>query len=1085
MHIAICSLPFGSPTKVTVAAGDIATRISQSFYDATGRFVIKTINPKGDEELFNYEPKYGNLTQKTDISLLVSNFYYDGVGRLIKTVLPDGTTNVVQYDWVQGPNSFSTYSKTVLNQGESYFKTFYNHLGQQTSTETVDMNGVIVTDTKYDYSTGLVTESSEPHYANANTTPYLITKYTYEPKYYRTIKTETFVKTGTNAPVTKNIFTNITFNVPSKYYSVNGITVYNPGFIKTSDQTGKILVKFNNAAGQITKVTNQVNIPSDDPLNPNAEGDLETSDYTFNSNGNPKDVKLSYSNISDIITTSFLYNQLGLQWKLIDPTVGTTTYEYNALGELKKQTEANANNYTYNYDILGRMTDKTGSASGTSTYQYVTGPAGKNQLQKITGPNGIVTTEYTYDNLNRPTSKKETVGTKIFTSSFEYDVYSRLSKYTYPSGYVVKHNYSANGELLNMTNDANALIWRKNNQNATGQITDYTYGNNINTLNQYSDLHLLSKIEHGAIHKQEFIFEPTTGNLKQRDFYNLLYNTHNREKFGFDEKYRLGQTKQVDPNNLDNPLQTNNTVIDIKGNITHKDDAGDFGYTNPALPYSITQITNPTPNISTNTLGMLINDLRKVSQLTEAVTNKEMNFTYGNDDERIKVKYKVNSVDQYTRYYQDNYDAEENAAGTNTKQWTYIYAPTGLAAVYYQPNNTTGQLLYALTDHLGSPVLLTNQSQQIQEEYSFDAWGRRRNPTNWAYTGFSQPTILNRGFTFHEHIDEFKLINMNGRIYDPILGRFKQPDNYVQEPDNLQNFNRYAYVLNNPLTYNDPTGEVWHIVIGAVVGGVINLGIKAYQGKITTLTDGFVAFGIGALAGGIGAATGGVAFAAAGGAAGGAGGFAAGALGAGTGAAFSSPIQGALNTAYFKDPDMTPYDHLKVIGFSAVTGGLLNGGIAAYNGRNFWNGNLSPNTNIPQGNLLNQNVVHDNSNNLNNYDDLNGNISSNVNSKNPVIHSRNPLTGKIESVELKGFYKGNARHADFTVTNKTPTQVMESIGMGTKPMISSDGKCLFYEMSNGIKINYYQNASSTMGPTIQFQSNINGAWIDFLKLRFN
>lgn len=58
----------------------------------------------------------------------------------------------------------------------------------------------------------------------------------------------------------------------------------------------------------------------------------------------------------------------------------------------------------------------------------------------------------------------------------------------------------------------------------------------------------------------------------------------------------------------------------------------------------------------------------------------------------------------------------------------------------------------------------------------------------------------------HEHLDEVGIINMNGRIYDPVLGRFLQPDKIIQEPGNLQNHNRYSYVMNNPLKFTDPSG---------------------------------------------------------------------------------------------------------------------------------------------------------------------------------------------------------------------------------------------------------------------------------------
>ncbi len=62
-------------------------------------------------------------------------------------------------------------------------------------------------------------------------------------------------------------------------------------------------------------------------------------------------------------------------------------------------------------------------------------------------------------------------------------------------------------------------------------------------------------------------------------------------------------------------------------------------------------------------------------------------------------------------------------------------------------------------------------------------------------------------FTGHEHLDDFDLINMNGRMYDPLLAMFLSPDNFVQSPGNTQNLNRYAYCLNNPLVYTDPDGE--------------------------------------------------------------------------------------------------------------------------------------------------------------------------------------------------------------------------------------------------------------------------------------
>jgi RHS repeat-associated protein len=63
-----------------------------------------------------------------------------------------------------------------------------------------------------------------------------------------------------------------------------------------------------------------------------------------------------------------------------------------------------------------------------------------------------------------------------------------------------------------------------------------------------------------------------------------------------------------------------------------------------------------------------------------------------------------------------------------------------------------------------------------------------------------------RGFTNHEHLNRTGFIHMNGRVYDPRIGRFVSPDPVIPNPAFSQSYNRYSYVLNNPLSYTDPTG---------------------------------------------------------------------------------------------------------------------------------------------------------------------------------------------------------------------------------------------------------------------------------------
>lgn len=117
-------------------------------------------------------------------------------------------------------------------------------------------------------------------------------------------------------------------------------------------------------------------------------------------------------------------------------------------------------------------------------------------------------------------------------------------------------------------------------------------------------------------------------------------------------------------------------------------------------------------------------------------------------------------------------------------------------------------MYYLLTDHLGSVNVITNSTGTKLKEYSFDPWGRRRNPTDWTYTAVPGTSITSRGFTMHEHMDEFKLINMNGRAYDPVMGQFLSADPFVQNPLAALNYNRYSYCWNNPLNAVDPSGYI-------------------------------------------------------------------------------------------------------------------------------------------------------------------------------------------------------------------------------------------------------------------------------------
>lgn len=161
----------------------------------------------------------------------------------------------------------------------------------------------------------------------------------------------------------------------------------------------------------------------------------------------------------------------------------------------------------------------------------------------------------------------------------------------------------------------------------------------------------------------------------------------------------------------------------------------------------------------------------------------------------------------------------------NVEFITHIGGDGYTAPIIYKTDGVVNKnYLYLHRDYLGSIVAISNQSGMILEKRWFDAWGNINHVQDGAGNNFGNLKLLDRGYTGHEHLQYVKLIHMNGRLYDPKLHRFLQPDNFIQDPYNTQNYNRYGYVFNNPLKYTDPSGEELLTMVAIGVG----IGIAAY-----------------------------------------------------------------------------------------------------------------------------------------------------------------------------------------------------------------------------------------------------------------
>jgi RHS repeat-associated protein len=512
-------------------------------------------------------------------------------------------------------------------------------------------------------------------------------------------------------------------------------------------------------------------------------------------------------------TITFEYDLYGNLSKMIDPDLGTITYTYTGFGEL--ETETNNKNLvtSYEYDNLGRVTTRTDDKETRWTYDISENGVGMVASVSIgvglpdSSPTHDQTVIYSYDNLSRAIKVDEIIENTTYTTSTSYDIYGRADQVIYPStNYTIKNHYNEFGffDKVIQTSDGKVL-WQATAYNEKGQLLQSTAGTSLTTTKEYNPLNgSLTAIRTGTLQNFEYEFD-ALGNLNWRKD----MNRNMKEGFEYDNLNRLSN---VYWNNSTVPKLTMN--YDDIGNITYKSDVGNYTYDADKL-HKLISIDNKPVTISDLSQYTEYSWFDKVTKVTlknnAGQTNAELLLTYGVDRQRIKQVITQNGVTNTRIYVGGLY--EKFTEGTTTEEIHYISGGDGLVDIYTK-TNTGASLSFVLKDHLGSIQVLVKEDNTIDKEFSYDPWGGRRDPATWAYLSNISGTNINRGFTGHEQLDIFALINMNGRMYDPVLGYFTTPDPVIQFDDYTQGLNRYAYCLNNPLSMIDPSGHnAWNIII--------------------------------------------------------------------------------------------------------------------------------------------------------------------------------------------------------------------------------------------------------------------------------
>ncbi len=776
---------FGNVIRKELNAQDMPSRYEYFTYDNDGRFLVSQKDPEGLVTDYSNETTYGGILQATDPYGLKTKYEYDGWGRLVMETDYLGKKTSYTY---QNTSDGGLKVEVDYDQGPDSIK-FFNAFGWETQTRTLSLNGRYIYEEKRYDAAGRIVSSSEPSYGAAqqwNTMAF--------DEYGRVVEQRTFTGKATT-------------------FSHNGLSV-------TANDGTRTATTTRNASGNIVKLVD----------------DGGTVTYRYHGNGMLKEADYGGQKMQVDI------DAWGRKTRLVDHSAGTNTYSYNIFGELLKETTPKGET-EYAYDGTGKILKTTIRGDETDlelNYSYNS----DRLLYRISGEDKkfgkSYTYDYTYDGYRRNIGIVENNDLARFEKQYTYDGHGRPYRETYlttngadgtQATVTIKNLYDTDSGITEQLVDeaSSDILWRIDTHDQWGHPTKITLGNGHVETNTYSDLGTLtgSKVQKSGSNTvramdMEYSFNARRGILEERTNNALDRN----EAFVHDAMDRL--TDISGPNAMEQRYNPN-------GTIASNSQIGAYSYRNDRK-YQLA-------GLDLNDAGQGHYQGRAVREIVYNAFKKpvsvhnegagRVDFEYGILGNRSHAWYGGDMEEKEERRYRKHYSAimpveiEEDNTSDNVKIITYIggdgyTAP--MAHIKTKNNDVTG-FHYLHRDYLGSILAITDSSGSVREQSQFGAWGKvDRFLRDGIDTEFGHDSLLGRGYTGHEHFFEVGLIHMNGRMYDASLGRFLSPDNYVQDPYNTQNFDRYGYVLNNPLTYNDPSGEIIPLVIWAGVA------IGAYMG---------------------------------------------------------------------------------------------------------------------------------------------------------------------------------------------------------------------------------------------------------------
>jgi RHS repeat-associated protein len=857
--------PGPNPSYVTVATSTfdqygrhLSTRdalnrtTSIAFTPASGNAVTQftTKDPAGNVTTTTVNPGRNQATQVVDFNGKSTTLAYDPLGRLVSVWLPDqdpATANPYEkYSYTLSKTTANSVATSkLLPSGVGYTTTYQYYDGQlrPRQIQAPDMsggNGRVITDTLYD-SRGLVAETTNPYYnADAPAGGGLVTTASTGTGIDNTaIPGETVNQYDSDGRQTASIF--------EAYGVEQWRTTTGFGGDRTTDTPpggAPATTTIDDARGRTAQMCQYTSKPASGTCD--AASSTSTT-YQYYDNGLMAGVTDPAGN-----QWSYDYDVRGRKISSTDPDAGKTTTGYDDADQVTSSTDARGQQISYVYDVLGHKTQLWSGAVGTGTelasWTYNTSGANTEQLATSTsfvGSNPYTTTVTGYDDQYRPTGMKVSIpttegllgGDYAFGTTYNPDgsvasevlpaaggLPAETVTHTYDGvtglpvktpGYVQQSHYNEFGEPLQVAmGTSSSSQWT---------YSQYAYDISTKRLSESQVRRDAAPNSYDAdIH---YTYDPAGDVTSAAD--TPTSGVNDVQCFQYDPLRRLTQAwAQSDPACATTP---NTSVLggaspyweqysyDITGNrktdtLTTGSGTVTTSQTYPAAgqarPHTLTGATatgpsgtttssygyDPAGNTTTRTTGgvnqtLTWNPQGDLASVTDAAHNHNTSYTY-DPSGNLLLQHDDSTATLYL-------PGEQLTLSGSTVTATRYYTHQGDIVAARTPTGLT----WLLADPHGTDTISVNATTQAVNQRRFLPFGAQRTAPPTAWPG-------NKGFVGGTQDTTTGLTNLGAREYDPSTGRFLSADPIIDTND-PQQMNGYAYANNNPMTYSDPTGEMF------------------------------------------------------------------------------------------------------------------------------------------------------------------------------------------------------------------------------------------------------------------------------------